>query len=190
MNQHRWVVWVAVVTIALCSMVYAAYLGAKVTNVDSKPNADTTIWKHYVSRKLGMSFDYPGTYRVVDNAGFPDVGIEPPPSEYVIYYSGQDNSYTLYSKDRILNPISDEEHSEVGYFSALRQYIDAAASFNNLRVASLSNGVGLYRDGDNMVGIRQSVCFKNVKTQEEADNLKARCETILKHILYSMQFVR
>jgi hypothetical protein len=152
-------------------------------------------WEKYTSNQLGISFEYPEEWTVVPLSALTgDLHIVPPPSKLI--NTGkilEANMIIFYTKDQVLNPGSDENGEKIEIFSRLDQYIHSTDTLKDFRILSPSNNidaVGIYRDGNNMVGLYQQMCYYKTNGDLDKQQKLAGCDEIFKHILYSIQFVK
>lgn len=158
----------AVVVMAVCSLVSQSSDGRQADN-------DTIIWNRYSSAAMGVSFDYPDNWEILndDRQAHADVLLCPPESERVTgLYLNVNCIAFLYGDVRLRTSGDIEGYNAV--FVNFRGDVDSPEddAYDNYRVMrhrshledSAINLTGLYRSKSDKIGMWQSTCAIETRT--------------------------
>ena len=178
--------------IGICVGIALSYENGKVLSKDTQQ----ITWKKYDSAISHVSFEYPSEWRVEEHVitDYYITGQKQPLQTNSLWIcpapkEGLNNCIEFYIKSRILNPVPGF-YDESQIFKDFTSYIQYSGNgYDNFRISEQNSSddqgvirdlTGLYRAGQNFIGMFQVSCAKDKSTE---------CFFVFKHVLDSIRFL-
>lgn len=139
-------------------------------------------WQTYVSQKLNISFDTPKGWSVLYDSGEEKSTtiLCPPENRRLATKVLYANCIEFLSEEDIFS--IHPWFGPTAVFSSFPSYLSTSSSrtYQNFRITAGENLTALYRDGNKMLGLHQSLC---------APGEDAECQRIFSHVFKSVRFL-